>query len=183
MITQGTAITWKKTGGDYAITLASLANTKGRCGVLGDLAKNAGTDLPSRLAALATASGGVGVGLPDFFAVYLALELGSAPTAGEVAELYWVWSHDNSATNLPGGATGTDLAYMDGQEGEWKKQLELIGNLVATADGAGTIQNQSPFYMAPRSRYGCPVLVNNLGVALDSDDDNQSITVVPCYRN
>ena len=36
LVKPGTGKVWKKTSGDYAITLASLADGAGRCGLKGD---------------------------------------------------------------------------------------------------------------------------------------------------
>lgn len=152
---QGTAITWKASGGDYAITLASLAAAAGRNGVKGDL----------------------GATMAPAYSVFAHFEFGTAPTAGGTVAVYWAPSNDN--TIFPGGATGTDAAYKAGEEAEWSKQLTLIGVLVATNDGAGTVQHQMIGTLRPTSRYGAPVIINNASQAFDSDDTNQSLVLVP----
>ena len=159
-VKQGADIVWKNSGGDYAITLASLADDAGRCGVKGDLAKNAET--AGRFASR--------------FAVIAEFNLDVAPTAGEVIELYWAPSHDN--TTFPGGAVAADAAYKVGDEEEWKKQLLLIGCVVVTADADSVVQTQV-FVFAPPTRYGCPVVINKSGQALEGDDDDHQIAFTP----
>jgi hypothetical protein len=154
LVKQGTSKVWKKTGGDCAITLASLADGAGRCGVKGDL----GATFAAR------------------HAVTLELNMDVAPTAGKTVELYWAPSHDN--TTFPGGATGTDAAYKAGEEDEWKKQLLPIGCLVVTNDADAVVQTQV-FVFSPPARYGCPVLINKAGQALEGDDDSHQITFTP----
>lgn len=160
LVKQGTDIVWKNSGGEYAITLASLADDAGRCGVKGDLAKNAA--VAGRFAAR--------------WAVTAEFNMDVAPTAGEVIELYWAPSYDN--TTFPGGATGTDAAYKAAEVDEWKKQLLLIGCVVLTADADTVVQTQV-FVFAPPTRYGCPVVINKGGQALEGDDDSHQITFTP----
>lgn len=154
LVKQGTSKVWKKTGGDYAITLASLANDAGRCGVKGDL----------------------GATFAPRYEVTLELNMDVAPTAGNVIELYWAASHDGST--FPGGASGTDAVYKPGEEDEWKKQLLLIGCLVVTNDAEAVVQTQV-FVFSPPARYGCPVVVNKTGQALDESDASHKITFTP----
>ncbi len=99
-----------------------------------------------------------------------------APTAGNVIELYWAPSYDNST--FPGGASGTDAAYKPGEVDEWKKQLLLIGCLVVTNDAETVVQTQA-FVFSPPTRYGCPVVVNKTGQAFDESDASHKITFTP----
>lgn len=154
LIKQGTDKVWKAGGGDYAITLASLADGAGRCGVQADL----------------------GPAFPVRYAVTLEVNLDVAPAAGKTVELYWAASYDGST--FPGGATGTDAAYKAGEEDEWKKQLMLIGALVVTSDAETVVQTQA-FVFSPPTRYGCPVVVNKTGQALEGNDNSHRITFTP----
>lgn len=154
LVKQGTGKVWKKTGGDYAITLAGLADGAGRCGGAGDF----------------------GAAFAARYAVTLELNMDVAPTAGKTVELYWAPSHDG--TTFPGGATGTDAAYKPGEEDEWKKQLLPIGCLVVTNDAETVVQTQV-FVFSPPARYGCPVVVNKTGQALDESDASHKITLTP----
>ena len=154
LVKQGTGKVWKNSGGDYAITLASLADGAGRCGAKADL----GATFAAR------------------YAVTLEVNLDVAPTAGKTVELYWAASHDNGT--FPGGATGTDAAYKAGEVDEWKTQLMLIGCLVVTNDAETVVQTQALVF-SPPTRYGCPVVVNKAGQALEGNDDDHQITLTP----
>lgn len=154
LVKQGTGKVWKKTGGDYAITLASLADGAGRCGLKGDL----------------------GAAFAARYAVTLELNMDVAPAAGKTIELCWAASHDGST--FPGGAAGTDAAYKPGEVDEWKKQLLRIGCLVVTNDAESVVQTQL-FVFSPPTRYGCPVVVNRAGQALEGNDDSHKITFTP----
>jgi hypothetical protein len=157
LVKQGTAKVWKASGGDYAITLAGLADGAGRMGQKGDLADPSGRFSPR-------------------WAVTVELNMDAAPVAGSVIEIYWAASRDNAT--FPGGASGADAAYKPGEEGEWKRQLLLIGCLVLTADAESVIQT-AVFEFWPPARYGCPVLINMAGQPLEGDNDAHCITLVP----
>jgi len=153
-VKQGANIVWKASGGNKAITLASLADNAGRCGEKADL----GAVFAAR------------------YAVAANINLDAAPTAGNMIEIYWAASHDNST--FPGGATGSDAAYKAGEEDEWKKQLLLVGCLVVTADADAVVQTQV-FVFSPPARYGCPVIINKTGQAFEGDNDDHQITLTP----
>ena len=154
LVKQGADIVWKAAGGDYAITLASIANGAGRCGAKADL----------------------GAAFAARYAMTVEINLDVAPTAGNVIEVYWAPSHDNPT--FPGGATGTDTAYQAGFEHTWKKQLLLIGCVVVTSDEDDVVQTQT-FVFASPARYGCPVIINKTGVAFEGDNDSHQITLTP----
>jgi len=154
LVKQGTAMIWKASGGDYAITLTSIADGAGRCGVKADL----------------------GAAFAPKYALTAEINLDAAPTAGEVIEIYWAPSRDNST--FPGGATGTDVAYKAGEEDEWKKQLLFVGAIVVTADADAVVQTQV-FVFSPPARYGCPVVINHSGQAFEGDNDSHQLTLTP----
>ena len=154
LVKQGTNKVWKNSGGDYAISLASIAAGAGRCGVKGDL----------------------GAAFAGRYAVTVEINMDVAPTAGGCIEIYWAPSHDNST--FPGGATGTDAAYKAAEEDEWKKQLLLIGCVVVTADADAVVQTQV-FVFSPPARYGCPVVINKTDQAFEGDEDSHQITLTP----
>lgn len=154
---QSGAKVWKAAGGDYAITLAGLANNAGRMGQKADLG-----DASGRFASR--------------WVFWVELNLDAAPTPGNVIEIYWAASRDN--TTFPGGVTGADGPYHPGEEDEWKKQLLLVGCLVVTADADSVVQTQV-FEFSPPARYGCPVVINKSGQALEGDDDHHRLTLVP----
>jgi len=105
------------------------------------------------------------------YAVVVGIEFNSAPTAGNVVEVWWSSSPSGTAgTGNTGGAGGSDAAYKAGEEDEWKQQLQYLGSLVATADGNTTPQYQCIGYFTPPDRYGMPVVVNKSGQTLNATD-------------
>ena len=147
----------------YEIDLTALADNAGRQGVKGDLGA---TRAPT-------------------YAVTVGIEMGaSAPTKGEVIEVYWSSSSSaTAATGNDGGATGADAAYAAGGEAElneWKAQLTYIGPLTVTADAAGTVQIKTinEAFIPPR-RYGMPIVLNYSGQALDGDATKMFIALIP----
>lgn len=153
----GTAKVFKASAGDAAITLASLASTKARQSVKLDL----------------------GATRADEYAVLAEIESGAvAPVAGTTVELWWSASPSATAgTQNPGGASGTDAAYKDAEEAEWKKQLAFIGSIVCTNDAA-TVHRQE-FLFRPTERYGSLIVVNLSGQALETDDNEHKVTFRP----
>jgi hypothetical protein len=157
LTSQGNARVWKAAGGDYTITLAGLGANAGRMGQWADLADATGRFAPR-------------------WSVTVELNMDVAPTAASAIEIYWAASHDRVA--FPGGVTGNDGPYKPGEEDEWKKQLLLVGCLVLTADADSVVQTQI-FEFWPPARYGCPVIINKSGQALEGDNDAHRITLVP----
>lgn len=161
-IEHGTAIVWGEagaTGVTKTLSLDALASTKARMGESADL----------------------GATFDAEYAVFLVVETGTAPTAGMTVELYLACSHDNSL--WPGGVTGSDAAYKDSEEDEWKKQLGApVALLVATADG-NAVQVQGPALWRPQARYVAPVVVNKLGQAFRDEttatDNDSRVILVP----
>lgn len=167
-ISAGKPIVWMAAAGDYAITLASLANGAGRCGVVGDLARHA-----------AGLGAGGGKRWKRKYAVELQINMDVAPVAGTVVELWWSPSDDNAS--FQGGATGTDAAYVGsalGTVAQSKLQMMHVGSLVLTPDADTTVQRMV-FVFQPPTRYGCPVVVNLGGQILEGDDDSHRITFTP----
>lgn len=158
VLSQGTVLEIKNSGGAAAITLASVANNAARQAVKLDL----GATRAAR------------------YAAYLDLEPASAPTAGNRIGLYagWSWTATAGSDN-PGGTSGTDAAYKAAEETEWLRQLELIGNLIVTNDGTGNQQRQLVGVVIPKTRYVNVVLYNTCGVALSATEANQRIVLVP----
>ena len=151
----GTALSWKSSGGDYAITLTSLANAAARGGAKGDL----------------------GAYWAQRWAVVLLSAVGSAATNGNMLELYWAGSPSATAgTENAGGASGTDASFAT--PAEYKLQLLPIGNLVLS-NAAGTAVQEQIFEFYPRLRYGMPVLVNSSGQTLSGTAGNHEIRLIP----
>lgn len=168
LVKQGTAVCWADTT-DYnsagsgiarthQITLAALASAAARQGAKADL----GATRAAR------------------YAVIVGMELDVAPAAGKTIEVYWSSSYSGTAgTGNDGGASGADAAYQAGSEAEWKKQLTFIGALVLTADAATVVQRGWIYTFTPPTRYGMPVVVNLAGQALEGDDVEMYVALVP----
>lgn len=156
----GTAITWRGTGGDYGISLESLATAAAAQGAKGDLT-----------AARAAQ-----------FAIELFLETGAAaPASGVTYDLYWAASHNATAGNEnPGGCSGLDAAYTGSAAdsiADSVVQLMFIGSLVCTNDAQ--VVQQTMFVFSPPSRYGMPVVVNNSGETSETNHDEHKIVLTP----
>ena len=108
------------------------------------------------------------------YSVEASLEFFSAPTVGNVVEIYWSPSPSATAGNAnPGGCSGTDSAYTGdggGTVAETVRQLQLVGFFVCT-DLIGVQEATVNSEFRPQHRYGSLVVVNNSGVALAATDD------------
>lgn len=164
---QGTAVIWGDAGATSGVTvtnnmtLDALANDAGRMGASGDFGALWEMD----------------------YAVYLWIETGTAPTAGNQYELYMAESHDG--INWPGKVTGADAAYPTTVDDN-KKQLNFITSLFVTADTNITLK-QGPVYYTPAARYIVPVVVNKSGQALrdraTASDNGSRVILVPIRRS
>lgn len=114
------------------------------------------------------------------YGVLVGIEFGTAPTAGGLVEFYWSASHSATAgTGNDAGASGSDAAYKAAEEDEWKKQAILMGVLIVTNDGAGTVQRQTIGYFTPPERYGQIIVVNKAGQTFDTDSIQMYVALVP----
>lgn len=159
-VQSGTVKTIKNSGGDAAITLASLANAAGRQAVKLDLGS-------TRAAA---------------YDVYVDAEIAATPTAGASIDIYWAPSSSATAgTDNPGNVTGTDAAYAGYSSNltATLPQLQYVGSLITTAQATATVQKGYAGRFSPAQRYGSLVYVNNSGAALHSTDTNQQVRLVP----
>ena len=161
-ISQGTAIVWGEAGASgvtATLSLDALANGAARQGDKVDL----------------------GESFADEYIVELRVETGTAPTAGNTAELYLISSTDNS--NWPAKVTGSDAAYTLGtNDANLRQAGPPVATLVATNDGNTVlIQNQSIW--RPRGRYVSPIVDNNLGVAFRDEttatDNGSRVILTP----
>jgi hypothetical protein len=162
----GTAKTIKNSGGDAAITLASLANsssesTGARQSVKLDLGATRGRSYQVKA---------------DF-------ELAATPTAGNVIELWWSPSSSATAgTDNKGNASGTDASYTgySSNISASLKQCQLIGAFVCTSQATSTVQKATVAgAFVPQERYGSLIVFNKAGSAFHSSDTNQVITLTP----
>jgi hypothetical protein len=160
--TQGTAIIWGEAGASgvtATLSVDGLANAAARQGASVDLGAN----------------------FADEYLVYLQIETGTAPTAGNTVEVYLLSSWDN--TNWPAKVTGSDGAYTLGTSDANLRQAGPPAiTLIATNDG-NTVLTQAPTIWRPRGRYVAPIIDNNLGQAFRDEttatDNGTRIILVP----
>lgn len=156
----GSAITWKNSGGTYAISLASLAAGAARQGAKGDLGAKRAVRWAARLQ----------------------FNMDAAAVNGAPVELWWSSSPNATAgTDNTGGASGTDAAYSGSAGGlvaQTKYQLQLIGVCPVTADADGVVQIEE-FVWYPTQRYGGPIVLNGTAQAFEGDEDSHVITIYP----
>lgn len=158
---QGTPIVWGEAGASgvtNTLSLDALANGSGRMGAAVDL----------------------GPLWDQNFLAILWAETGTAPTAGNLVELYLAWSHDN--TNWPGKVTGLDAAYPATVAAN-KLQLGLPAVTLKATNDATTVLKQNPVKIRPKARYVAPVVINMLGLALRDEatatDNGSRAILVP----
>jgi hypothetical protein len=160
LVKSGTIIRWEAAGGEYVITLASIAVNAARQGAKGDL----GATRAAR------------------WSVLVEINLDVAASAGDLIEFWWSSSPSAvAATQNTGAASGSDAAYTGSAAGsvdETKHQLQYIGGLVLTPDADAVVQTQE-FVFFPLQRYGMPVVVNKADQILEGDDDAHRITLTP----
>ena len=157
-------------GGDYAISLASVANvawgsattTGARQCVTIDLADSAGN-------------------IPTWVDIVTEFELAATPTAGNVIQLFgFFWSA--TGTSL-GGSLGTDSAYTginNNCDASLLGAVEL-GYHRCTANATSTVQKMNSGGFRPKNRYLNLIVRNMSGAAFHSTNTNQKITLFPTY--
>ncbi len=157
----GAAKTWQSTGGDYALTLTSLANNSAREGAKGDFYD-------------AT------YGLPELIEWRLESAVASAATTGLALELFAGQSDNATAgTDNPGNLTGADAALSNPDE--LKPQCTYLGALLFS-NARGTNVQKQRFRQFNPLRYQIPLLVNKSGQALTSTAGNHKLIATPYYR-
>lgn len=156
----GTAKTFKSSGGDAAISMASVANAAGRQSIKLDLGATFG----------------------QLIRVRGEFEIAATPTAGATIDLYWAPSSSGTAgTDNPANVSGTDAAYAGYSSNLTAslKQLVFIGSFVCTAQATATVQKGEVGTFRPTHRYGSLVVVNNSGASIHSSDSNVQIVFTP----
>lgn len=152
--------TWKSSGGDGAITLASLANGSYRQGAKIDL----GTPFPRR------------------YAVFFDGEWAATPTAGNTLDVWMAPSSSGTAgTDNGANVSGTDAAYSgySSDAANSVPQLVYVGSLVLAARATATVQKGFVGIYVPTQRYVSPVVLNGAGSAFHSSDSNCQLRLVP----
>jgi hypothetical protein len=127
------------------------------------------------------ASADLGANYADEYLVYFSVETGTAPTAGNTAEVYLVCSYDN--TLWPAKVTGSDASYTLGtSDANLKQAGPPVVSLIATNDGT-TKLTQAPVIWRPRGRYVVPIVDNNLGQAFRDEatasNNDSRVVLVP----
>lgn len=115
--------------------------------------------------------------MPQRYSLRLECEIDVAPTAGVVVEVYLAWSDDNS--KWPGGVSGSDAAYKNGEEAEWAAQLDYLGSLICTNDGDGTDQIAIVGSFIPIMQYVTVVVKNEAGQAFSETAGDHIVTLIP----
>lgn len=155
-VAPGTAKSWKASGGDYAITLTSLANAAAREGAKGDL----GSAWARRWAVLFSSS------------------VAAAATNGLEIELWWGPSPSATAgTDNPANLTGADAALATPDE--VKYQAMYVGSIILSNSRGTNVQKQLIGAFFPPTRYGVPFVVNKSGQALGSTAADHEIRLIP----
>ena len=143
-LTQGTAIVWGESGASGVTAVCSLNNLAG-----GSAQQGASVDL--------------GANWEDEYTAILAIETGTAPTAGNTYELYFGFSHDN--TNWPAKMTGSSGAYTLGTSDANLRQIGTPAVVLTVTNDGNTLLIQTGSIIRPRARYVAPLVDNNSGQA------------------
>jgi hypothetical protein len=143
-LTQGTAIVWGESGASGVAAVCSLNNLAG-----GSAQQGASVDL--------------GANWEDEYTAILAIETGTAPTAGNTYELYFGFSHDN--TNWPAKMTGSNGAYTLGTSDANLRQIGTPAVVLVVTNDGNTLLIQAGGIIRPRARYVAPLVDNNSGQA------------------
>lgn len=164
-IQSGTPITVKSSGGSFAITTASLANSS---------SESTGARQSAKIDFGATRA--------RAYALWAAIEIAATPTAGNVIE-HWVSpsSSGTAATDNMGGASGSDAAYSGYSSNITAslKQCTFVGNFICTAQATATVQKAFVGIYVPTHRYGNLIVWNKSGAAFHSSDTNIVWTFIP----
>ena len=161
-VSQGTAIIWGEAGASgvtHTLSFDALGNGSAIQGGSADLGADWDRD----------------------YAVYLIIETGTAPTAGNTVDLYLISSRDGS--EWPAKVTGTAGSYTLGtSDANLRQAGPAVTSLVATAD-ANTVLVQAPVVWRPIGRYVAPIADNNLGVAVRDEttatDNASRVILIP----
>lgn len=148
----GDVIVWAASGGDAAITLASLAANSGRQGALHDFGVAA---------------------RPYRFAWRAWVRLASAPTVGAVVELYWNTSDGTHADNSDGAGDAAVSAE------DKLRNLRFLGVIVMD-QAAANVEFVASGVFEHHHRYGAPVFWNrNASAALTANAADHGFSLLP----
>jgi hypothetical protein len=161
-ISAGTPKTIRSSGGDAAITLASLANGNG-------------TSAGGRQSATLD----LGANWAQRWRIDIDIEMAATPTAGNAINLFASYSATTGAGK--GNTSGSDAAYTGYSSNidQSTKQLEFLGSHIVTGQATTTVQKSNVGICFPKGRYLNLVVDNRAGSAVHSDDSNCVITLTP----
>ena len=161
-VSSGTAKTIKASGGDAAITVASLANGNG-------------TSAGGRQSATLD----LGANWAQRWRMDVDRELAATPTAGNAINYFA--SYGNATGAGRGNTSGSDAAYTGYSNNidAATKQLEFLGSHICTSQATATVQKSIVGIIFPKGRYLNLVEDNRSGAAYHSTDTNQVITFTP----
>jgi len=159
---EGTAKVIRNSGGNAAITLASLANGNG-------------TSTGGRQSATLD----LGANFAKRWRLETNFELASTPTAGNAINLFASWNSSTGAgEGNTSGADATYTGYSNNIEAA-TKQLEFLGSHICTSQVTSTQQRSLVGTIEAKGRYLNLVVDNRSGAAFHSTDTNQFITLTP----
>jgi len=161
-VSAGTSLTIKSSGGNAAITLASLANGNG-------------TSAGGRQAATLD----LGAKWANRWRINTEFEMAATPTAGNAINLFASYRDATGAGD--GNTSGSDAAYTGYSNNidASTRQLEFLGAHVVTGQATSTVQKACPGVFFPKGRYLNLVVDNRAGSAFHSSDANCVITLTP----
>lgn len=147
----GTATTWTSSGGDKAMSMASLASGSARVGASLDRGATRSRKMVFELQ----------------------VDLGTSPTKGTTVDLYLITSSDN--TNWDGGTAPSDAALGSV---DTLPQLTYVGSLVV--DDITTPNQRTSFEIENGARYIAPVVHNNgTGQSFSATGTDQIVKMTP----
>lgn len=160
-LTPGTALTWKNTGGTFAMNMKALAN--------------AGIREGPKSATLVDGT----KGFPELLIVTAETKVQATPTDGREFNVYLGFSSSATAgTDNPGGLTGLDAAVGDVDQ---LPQLVFVGAIIMAGSLTTGVQRQV-FQVRPLREYLIPVCHNDTGQTTSNVDGETVITIRPWYR-
>lgn len=161
-VSPGTAKTIKASGGDAAITVASLANGNG-----------------TSTGARQSATLDLGANWAQRWRIDVDREIAATPTAGNVINFFASFGNATGAGR--GNTSGSDASYTGYSNNidAATKQLEFLGSHICTAQATSTVQKSMVGVFFPKGRYMNLVEDNRSGAAYHSTDTNQVITLTP----
>lgn len=158
----GTPLVVRSSGGDFAIALASVANSN-----------NTSTG------ARQSQTIDLGAEWDQSFMIETEFELAATPTAGNAINIHGSF---NTATGAgKANTSGSDAAYTgySNNISDALRQIELLGVHVCTSQATATVQKCDAGTFRARGRYLNLVVHNQSGAAFHSSDTNCLIRLIP----